>query len=219
MSNFDFIFFIHLFVVIQKFIKITLIISVISFIIAIFISIVFTRLEMMSYKKNNIIVRTWVFIFRSTPLVAQLFLFCFGISQFLVFLKKIDNFWLGSFVLGFNASAYMIEIFKSAFLAIDKGQYEAALSLGLDNKKIFKYVLFPQALKISKPALMNQAADIIKGSSLLFTVGVTELTGAAQAEGMTNYKFFETFLAIMIVYSFIFFIFEFIQKRCFIDKL
>lgn len=200
MFIFDTEFFISLFPIIIKHVKVTLQISMLSLIYALLLAIIIALIIHFKIRIVTPLLKIWVSIFRGTPLVVQLFFIYFGLAQVIPILKNMDGLTAAILGLSLNASAHMSETMRGAISSVDKGQIEACLSIGMTHLKAMTRVVLPQAMRVAVPALSNSFVEIIKGSAMAFTIGVTELMGAAQMEGASNYKFFETFLAVMLAY-------------------
>ena len=212
MYIFDTDFFISLFPIIIKYMKVTLQISISSMIYGLLLATIIALIIHFKIKVVSQLLKIWVSIFRGTPLVTQLFFIYFGLAQVIPFLKNMNGLTAAILGLTLNASAHMSEAMRGAISSVDKGQMEACLSIGMTNLRAMTRVVLPQAMRVAVPALSNNFVEIIKGSAMAFTIGVTELMGAAQMEGASNYKFFETFLAVMCTYWIITLIFGQFQK-------
>lgn len=138
--------------------------------------------------------------FRGTPLLVQLFLFYYGLPQVLSFLTAIDGVTAAVGGITLHFSAYMAEALRGAILGVDRSQWDAARSVGMTTTQIFARVVLPQAARVAAPTLVNYFVDIIKSTSLAFTLGVTELMGAAQKEAAGSFLYFEAFLVVAIIY-------------------
>lgn len=103
-------------------------------------------------------------IIRGTPILLQLLFFSFGVSQWIP-INISEHFWI-ILALILNSSAYVAEVIRSGITAVDKGQFEAALSLGLSNKAMMKKIILPQAIKNILPALGNEFIMMVKETSL-----------------------------------------------------
>ena len=97
-------------------------------------------------------------------------------------------------------SAYMAESIRAAIVGIDRSQTEAALSIGMTRAQLMRRIVLPQATRIATPTLMNYFIDMIKSTSLAFTLGVTELMGATQKEAAGSFLYFEAFLVVAVIY-------------------
>lgn len=145
---------------------------------------------------------TMLFIsfFRGTPLLVQLFLFYYGLPQVMSFLTAIDGITATIMGLTLHFSAYMAESIRAAIVGVDRSQTEAALSIGMTNGQLMRRIVLPQATRVAVPTLMNYFIDMIKATSLAFTLGVTELMGATQKEAAGSFLYFESFIVVAIIY-------------------
>ncbi|MGO2132061.1 MAG: amino acid ABC transporter permease [Halomonas sp.] len=145
---------------------------------------------------------TMLFIsfFRGTPLLVQLFLFYYGLPQVMSFLTSIDGITATIMGLTLHFSAYMAESIRAAIVGVDRSQTEAALSIGMTNSQLMRRIVLPQATRVALPTLMNYFIDMIKATSLAFTLGVTELMGATQKEASGSFMYFESFVVVAFIY-------------------
>jgi polar amino acid transport system permease protein len=121
---------------------------------------------------KNIVVLPIVEFFRSIPALVLLFLFYFGAS----FLQlNFSPFIAALLAMGFRSAAYQSQIFKGAIKSIDIGQMQAARSLGMTKLKAIRYIILPQALRLSIPSWSNEYASVLKDTSLVYALGITEL--------------------------------------------
>ncbi len=136
-------------------------------------------------------------VVRGTPFLVQITIAYFGIAPLL----GIDNkFFVGTCALGVFAAAYMGEIFRAGIESVERGQYEAARSLGLSRASTLRHVIFPQALKRMVPPLTGELIALTKESSLLFFIGLAEMMAAARQVGADTYRMFEAFLVVACLY-------------------
>lgn len=212
MDKFDLEFFLNLLPLMLKYVLVTLKMSIFSLVFGIVLAIIIALIENMKVKILYPIVKVWVSFFRGTPLIAQLFFLYFGLVQVFPSLKGMEAFTAVVIGLSFNASAYMSETLRAAISSVDKGQMEACLSVGMTYMQAMRRVVLPQAARVAIPPLSNSFIDIIKGSSLAFTLGVTEIMAVAQSEGASSYRFLEAFTAVILVYWIIISFFAYIQK-------
>lgn len=139
----------------------------------------------------------YVSFFRGTPALIQLFLLYFGGPQIGI---QLDAFQAGVIGLGVNIGAYMTETMRGAIVAVDRGQTEAARTLGLSKAQAFRKVTLPQALRLMiRPLGVNINAQI-KGTALVSAISVVELTYTAQRYIGSTYKPFEMFLLAGVLY-------------------
>lgn len=137
-------------------------------------------------------------IFRGTPLILQLMIIYFGLPQMIGF--QIPAFMAAVLAFGLNSGAYVSEIIRAGIEAIDKGQREAALALGVPYKAMMKDIILPQALKNILPALMNEFITLTKESALVTTIGVLDIMRRAYVVGGETYRFFEPLLIAGLIY-------------------
>lgn len=141
--------------------------------------------------------RLWVFVLRGTPLIVQLFLIYFALPQAGI---NLPAFWAGVVGVGINSSAYVAEILRGGILSVAKGQWEAAQVLGLSHRQTLWFVILPQSLKSALPALGNEFVSLIKESSLLSTLAITDLTQAGNQVRSVTYASFESFIVVGALY-------------------
>ncbi|MCT4604925.1 MAG: amino acid ABC transporter permease [Marinisporobacter sp.] len=196
-----------------KYLHVTLIMSILSLLFGLMIAIIITLIIQRRLKILYPIARVYVSFFRGTPLIAQLFFLYFGLVQLFPSLKGMDAFTAAVIGLSLNASAYMSETIRGAISSVDRGQMEAALSVGMTYIQGMRRIILPQAARVAIPALSNNFIDIIKGSSLAFTLGVTEIMATAQMEGAAAYRFFEAFTDVIIIYWVMIGFFGYLQKK------
>lgn len=136
---------------------------------------------------------------RGTPMLVQILLFYFGIFPMLG-LNRLSAVYAGIVAAGLNSGAYLGEIFRGGILSIDKGQREAALSLGMKNHQVMRYVVLPQALANALPAIGNEFVTMIKDSSLVSVIAVSELTYRAMLVAARHYEYFTMYVGIALIY-------------------
>jgi polar amino acid transport system permease protein len=133
----------------------------------------------------------YVSIFRGTPALIQLFILYFGGPQVGI---QLDAFQAGVIGLGVNIGAYMTETIRGAIISVDKGQTEAARTIGLSRFQTMLYVVLPQAARLMIRPLGVNINALIKGTALVAAISVVELTYTAQRYIGSTYKPFEMFL-------------------------
>lgn len=119
-----------------------------------------------------LIIRPFERFFRAVPALVLLFLFYFGSSFFQV---EISAFMAAILAMGLRSAAYQSQIFRGAIQSIGEGQMKAARSIGMNTFQSIRYIILPQALRLSIPSWANEYAVVLKDSSLAYAVGVTEL--------------------------------------------
>ncbi|MBD5640802.1 MAG: amino acid ABC transporter permease [Desulfovibrio sp.] len=140
--------------------------------------------------------RVYVTLWRNTPLLLQLFFAYFLVSPLL----SLSPFWTAVTALGLFEGAYLAEVFRAGLLGVDRGQWEAALSLGLNVGQAFRLVILPQAIRNMLPALTNQAIALLKDTSLVSAIAVADLTMRSQAIVAETFLAFEVWLLAGAIY-------------------
>ncbi len=191
-------------VLLLKGMGVTISVTVCSLVIALIIGLVMCLMGMSRTKPLSWISKFYIWIIRGTPFIVQLFVIFFSIPQLMQSIGfarfNISAFAAATATLALNAGAYIAEIFRGGISAIDKGQMEAARSLGLSKSRAMIKVVLPQAFKISVPSLCNQFIITLKDSSLAYTIGLAEIVYSGRQYAMKEYKVFATYIMIGIAY-------------------
>ncbi len=162
----------------------------------------------------------YIWIIRGTPMIVQAFLVFFAFPQLMQLISpsfRLEAFVAGCITLSLNAGAYMSEIFRAGIQAIDKGQMEAARSLGLSKGQAMRKIILPQAFKISIPPMVNQFIITVKDTSILSVIGLAEIVNKAKQYVGKTYQFFATYILVavfyLIVISILMVISKFVEKK------
>lgn len=160
-------------------------------------------LAVIGYYKIKIlypISRFYLSVMRGTPLVAQLYFFYYGLARVSEIILHMKPLTAVAFVLSLNIGAFMSESIRGALLSVDQGQKEAASMLGMSGFQTISRVVLPQAVRVALPALSNDFINLLKATSLAFMVGVRDIMGQAKSEGALSFRYFEIYLAVMLIY-------------------
>ncbi|ACZ11161.1 amino acid ABC transporter permease [Sulfurospirillum deleyianum] len=160
----------------------------------------FMRISHYQFLKD--IATIYIAIIRGTPLLVQIFIFYFIIAT----IFEIERFFAGAISLGLFFGAYIAEVLRGAIQSIDKGQYEAAKSLGMNYPQTMLYIIMPQALKRALPTLVGEMIALVKDSSLVSVISITDLTKVGREIVANTFSPFETWLIIAAVYFMITFL-------------
>lgn len=193
-------YFIEVLPVIAKSLNITIELSLISLFFSLVIGTFVAVAAYYKIKIVNPICRVYVSIFRGTPLLPQIFFMYFGLAYVFDFVKTMTPMVAVAVVMSLNMGAYMSENIRGALNSIDEGQKEAAYSLGMTDMQLMIRIIAPQAFRIALPSLFNNFIDLIKGSSVAFVVGVADIMGAAKTQGAMNFRYFEIYAVVMLLY-------------------
>ncbi len=179
---------------------VTIQVTAASLILGIIISIPLSLMKLSKYKVLQGIGAFYTSIFRGVPLLVQVFMVYFGLPAIFPALKELNNFQLGSITFAFNSAAYISESLRGGIKAVDIGQREAAMALGIPYGSTIKDIIFPQAIKSVLPSLVNEFIGLLKNTTLISTIGVVELLRAGQMIVSDTYKAFEPYAVISIYY-------------------
>lgn len=179
---------------------ITIRLSLVSAVCALVIGIVVSVIRYYRVPVLKQLTGIYLSVFRSTPLMPQLFLFYFGLATVSVFIRDMDALTAAAIIMSLHQGAYMSENIRGALMAVDEGQKEAATSLGLSSLQTMFHIIIPQATRVALPPLFNDFVSILKMSSVVFVVGVTDLMGQAKIMAGNSGRNFEVYAAVMVLY-------------------
>ncbi|WP_319540311.1 amino acid ABC transporter permease [uncultured Methanospirillum sp.] len=145
----------------------------------------------------SVILCIYIEIFRGTPLLVQLFFIYYGLPSVGIIL---DAFTAGVIGLALNCGAYMSETIRAAMTSVSRGQEEAAYSLGFSRFQTIRYIVFPQAIRVAIPPMMNSFSSLLKDSSLVSVISITELTRVGNLIYSRTSRPFEIYLILGIFY-------------------
>jgi His/Glu/Gln/Arg/opine family amino acid ABC transporter permease subunit len=154
----------------------------------------------------------YIFFFRGTPLLVQLFLVYYGLAQFEAvrqgplwpYLR--DPYWCAIITMTLHTAAYIAEIIRGAIQAVPPGEIEAARALGMSRRQTMWHIVLPRAARIGMPAYSNEVILMLKASALASTITLLELTGMARKVAARTYLHEEMFLTAGLIYLLIAFI-------------
>jgi len=210
-----------------KYLPVTLEITILSMILGLIIGLILAMIKIKQIPVLYRISAIFVSFTRGTPILVQLYLTYYGIPIFLKYYNYYNgtNYNLNSipsllFVLvafSLNEAAYNSENIRAAIQSIDKGQIEAAHSLGMTSFQVLKRVLLPEAFVVALPTLGNALIGLLKGTSLAFVCSVVEITAQGKILAGSSYRYFEVYVSLAIIYWVLTIIIEqgikFIEKR------
>lgn len=183
----------------------TLFITVCGVFFGIIIGLVMALMKMGRNRVLRVIANVYIEALRGTPLYVQIFLWHFGVASIIG-----ELFFNGKFsfpilvtsvvVLSLNSGAYVAEIFRAGIQGVDKGQVEAARSLGMTHKQAMRFVILPQAFKLVIPPLGNEFVMLLKDTSLLAAIGLSEIMKRGQVYTSVHIEPFPTYVAVALVY-------------------
>ncbi|MGO1396642.1 MAG: amino acid ABC transporter permease [Halomonas sp.] len=186
--------------VLLRYLPLTLQMATIAMVFALILACLMAVIRVSKVPLLNGLAMLFISFFRGTPLLVQLFLFYYGLPQLVEALVSINGVTAAVLGLTLHFSAYMAESIRAAIVGIDRSQTEAALSIGMTQSQLMRRIILPQATRVATPTLMNYFIDMIKATSLAFTLGVTELMGATQKEAAGSFLYLEAFLLVALIY-------------------
>jgi len=178
--------------------KLTLQMTILSLALAVIVGMITCLFSISKVKPLNWISGIYLSLIRGTPLMVQAFFIYFGITGALGI--RITSFSAAILVLCLNAGAYLSEIFRSGIAAVNKGQMEAARSLGLPYGVAMRKIILPQAIRIVIPSVLNQFIITLKDTSILSVIGCGELMRQGQLIVARNYESFKTYAIVAVMY-------------------
>ncbi|MDE6181803.1 MAG: amino acid ABC transporter permease [Eubacteriales bacterium] len=191
----------------------TVLISLFTVLLGTLIGILIAFMKLSKFKIFRWISSTYVEITRGTPVLVQVLIWYTslspvfkGLSDIYIGELEIKRILPGAIALSLNSGAYVSEIIRAGILAVDKGQTEAAESLGMKKPMFMKYIIMPQAIKNILPALGNEFVVLIKESSILFAIGIQELMAKTQAVQGSTLLGIQPLLVTAVIYFIITFI-------------
>ncbi|WP_053367057.1 amino acid ABC transporter permease [Bacillus sp. FJAT-27245] len=191
-------------------ILVTLRIVLIAGILGFAFGIVLSLFKISTIKPLGWLADAYTSIFRGTPLVLQLMIIYFGSPQILGF--QIEPYTAAIISFALNSAAYISEIIRAGILAVDKGQREAALALGVPYRQMMWDIILPQALKNILPALMNEFITLTKESAIVTTIGVMDIMRRSYQVGAQYYSYFEPLIVAGLIYYLMVIILTFLGK-------
>lgn len=135
--------------------------------------------------------------FRGTPLLTQLFILYFGLPSIGIMFPPFTAALIG---LGLNSAAYQAEYFRGAIQAVKDGQMVAARSIGMSKIKAIRYIILPQMFRLVIPSWSNELVLLLKASSIVYMIQVSELVSVGRQIASRNFRTFEVFLVIAFIY-------------------
>lgn len=177
--------------------RVTIPLTLASFALSLVLGLLLALVQIANVKGLKQISRFYIWVFRGTPLIVQLFIIFFGLPSIGITLKAFPAAVLG---FGLNLAAYNAEVFRSAIEAIPKGQSEAAAMIGLSYPQTMARVVLPQSFPIAFPNLFNNLISLLKDTSLAASITVVELFTVTQQIAARTYEPFALYMEAAVIY-------------------
>lgn len=198
---------------------ITVLVTLIAFSLAIALGLAIALLGLSDLKALRQLSRFYIELIRGVPVLVLLFYIAFVAAPGVVsawnyladpliragaleplLVRDVSLMWRAIIALTIAYSAFIAEIFRAGIQSVDKGQVEAAKALGLSRVQRFRFIIFPQALKVIFPPLSNDFVAMVKDSSLVSVLGVADITQAAKVSAASSFRYFETYSIVAYIY-------------------
>lgn len=209
-AYFDISYMIHAFPALVGYVHITLLITLIASLAGVLLGCLMAIVRVNHNKGISQLLTVYISFTRGTPFLVQLFLVYFGAPELLnhlgISVKGLPPMLFVLIVFTLYVAAYSSEIMRSSIETIAKGEKEAALSLGMTSWQSYRRVVLPQAFVLAIPPLINTMLSVLKGTSLIFNVGVVDIMRKADLMGGNSQRYLELFIDVAIVYGILVFV-------------
>ncbi len=207
---FDISYMIHSFPALVGYVHVTLLITLVAAFVGVILGCLVAMVRIHRVKGISQLLTVYISFTRGTPFLVQLFLIYFGAPEILnhlgVSVKGFPPMLFVLVVFTLYVAAYSAEIMRSSIGAVEKGEKEAALSLGMTSFQAYRRVIFPQALTLAIAPLINTVLSVLKGTSLIFNVGVVDMMRKADLMGGNSQRYLELFIDVAIIYGILVFV-------------
>ncbi|WP_409304304.1 amino acid ABC transporter permease [Peribacillus sp. SCS-155] len=188
----------------------TIPLTLITFILGLILAFFTAVARLSGFRPLSAVARFYVWIFRGTPLLVQLFILFYGLPSVGI---TLDPFPAAIIAFTLNKGAYSSEIIRAAILSISKGQWEAAYSIGMTKAQAMRRIIMPQAVRVSIPPLGNSFISLVKDTSLAATITVTELFQKGQQIAAVTYEPLWLYIEVAAIYLIFSTVLSYLQAR------
>lgn len=193
-----------------RYLPITLELALLAMLIGLVLGLLLALIKMKQIPVLKQIAGLFVSLVRGTPVLVQLYIVYFGVPMIFKALNQkygtdfaiaeIPGFVYAVLALGLNSSAFSAEMIRSALMSVGRGQLEAANALGMTYWQALRRIIIPEAMVVALPTIGNSLISAIKGTSLAFTCAVVEITAQGKIMGGRDYRYFEIYCSLAIIY-------------------
>lgn len=191
----------------------TIRVAVFSLLLSLVLGLILAVIRQYKIKGLYLLSSIYVSFFRGTPFIGQLLLFYYGFAQISETVRNMSSFTAVIIALSANYCAFMSEDIRAALNSVDKGQYEAGLSIGLRPFAVIRKIILPQAARIAIPGLSNNFINLFKSTAIGFMIGYKDMMAIVSMETSRTYRFLEGYAAAMLIYWGIIAVLTFIQNQ------
>ncbi|WNB88581.1 amino acid ABC transporter permease [Glutamicibacter protophormiae] len=191
-------------------VKVTIPLSIIAFVLALVVAVLATVMRLSGIRPLQWLSRFYVWLFRGTPILVQLFIIFYGLPAAGITLSA----WTSA-ILAFtlNTGAYAAETLRASVQSIPRGQLEAARTLNYTGWQTVRHVVAPQALRIALPPLGNDLIDLVKGTSLVMVITLADVFQVGRQIAATNFQPLALYAEVAVIYLAIFTVLSLLQSR------
>ena len=192
---------------------------VISAVIGLALAVVLLLMRISELRYLSWPAQVYVYVFRGTPILVQIFIIYYGLPQFGLIRQSIlwpilrDPFGCAILALALNSGAYASEILRGAVLGVDRGLKEAGAALGLSVRQRFVYITTPIAIRLALPAYGNELISLLKATALASTITILDMTGIARTVMAETFAPYEVFISLAIIYMLLTFVLQRTMNR------
>lgn len=204
---------IEIFPEIASYIPITLVLAVVSMIFSVIIGLIVAFGRRSKNAFISWLSAAYISVFRGVPTVVQLFIIYYGLPQFFPAMSTLSATAAAIIGFSFKEASYLAEIFRAGLDSVDNGQIEAGLSVGMKPWKIYQQVVIPQAIVNAVPGTLNVFISLVKESSIVFTLGVTEVFASGKLLASSSMLYFETYVVVGFIYWVIIVFISWLQSK------
>lgn len=183
-----------------SYLPITLLLTVVAMAIAIVLGLALALVRFRRVPVLSQLAALHISFYRGVPTLVLLFLTYYGLPQVWPGFAKTGAMTAAIVGLCLKESAYLGEIFRAALVSVDRGQYEAGLATGMTPTQVYRRYVLPQAAHNALPATGNTFIGLLKETSVVFTLGITEMFASAQMIAANNFRYLETYLTVGLLY-------------------
>jgi arginine/lysine/histidine transport system permease protein len=176
----------------------TIILAILAVFFGVILGLVLALMRRSKIKPIKFPASAYIEFIRGTPLLVQLFIIFYGLP--VITGMRFPDFVAGVIALSLNSAAYVAEIIRAGLQSVDKGQMEAARSLGMTNNLAMRHIIIPQAFKNILPALGNEFIVVIKESAIVSVIGIYDIMRSANIVRGITYRPFEPLIVAAVIY-------------------
>ena len=177
---------------------VTLKVTVCALLLGLLLSVPLSLCKISNVRVLQMFAAFYTSVFRGVPILVQVFMMYFGIP--IATGMKFTAFQAGTIVFAMNSAAYISESMRGGIMAIDRGQYEASMALGVRYPAMMKDIILPQAIKSVLPSLVNEFIGLLKNTTLIASIGLVDILRVGQLIQAATYRAFEPFFVISVFY-------------------